>query len=67
MVAMLVLGCGRDTDSTVSLPPDPSVVSTAQGMVQGVATLDKRHFAGIPYAAPPFGELCMPNSRCCVL
>lgn len=58
MVLMLVVGCGRDgADSAVSLPPDPSVVTTTLGMVQGVATLDKRHFAGIPYAAPPVGPL----------
>ncbi|WP_395312175.1 carboxylesterase/lipase family protein [Mycobacterium sp. AMU20-3851] len=58
MVLMLVMGCGRnDADSAVSLPPDPSVVNTTLGLVQGVATLDKRHFAGIPYAAPPVGPL----------
>jgi para-nitrobenzyl esterase len=33
------------------------VVKTTAGLVQGVATLDKRHFAGIPYAAPPVGPL----------
>ncbi len=57
MVLTLVMGCGRDADPALSLPPDPSVVSTTGGLVQGVATLDKRHFAGIPYAAPPVGPL----------
>lgn len=55
---MLTLGCaGNAADAPSSLPPDPSVVKTAAGLVQGVATLDKRHFAGIPYAAPPVGPL----------
>ena len=57
-VGMLTLGCaGNAADAPSSLPPDPSVVKTAAGLVQGVATLDKRHFAGIPYAAPPVGPL----------
>lgn len=57
-VGALTLGCaGNDADAPASLPPDPSVVKTTAGLVQGVATLDKRHFAGIPYAAPPVGPL----------
>jgi para-nitrobenzyl esterase len=57
-IGTLTLGCaGNTTDAPTSLPPDPSVVKTTAGLVQGVATLDKRHFAGIPYAAPPVGPL----------
>jgi para-nitrobenzyl esterase len=57
-VVVLVLGCARDTDHPgATLPPDPSVVKTSDGFVRGVATLDKRHFAGIPYAAPPVGPM----------
>ncbi|MGK2901792.1 MAG: carboxylesterase family protein, partial [Mycobacterium sp.] len=57
-VATVSLGCaGKDTGAAASLPPDPSVVRTTAGLVRGVATLDKRHFAGVPYAAPPVGPL----------
>ncbi|MGU3497862.1 carboxylesterase/lipase family protein [Mycobacterium sp. C31M] len=57
-VVAVVAGCTRgDSGAAASLPPDPSVVQTVDGLVQGVATLDKRNFAGIPYAAPPVGPL----------
>lgn len=57
-VGVFTLGCaGNGANAPSSLPPDPSVVKTTAGLVQGVATLDKRHFAGIPYAAPPVGPL----------
>ncbi|MCF6385856.1 carboxylesterase family protein [Mycobacterium sp. MBM] len=57
-VGALTLGCGRESaDHPAAQPPDPSVVTTSAGLLRGVATLDKRHFAGIPYAAPPVGPL----------
>ena len=56
-IAVLPLGCARDDPPGATLPPDPSVVKTTSGLVRGAATLDKRHFAGIPYAAPPVGPL----------
>lgn len=36
---------------------DPSLVKTQQGMVQGVVQSTFRAFLGIPYAAPPVGNL----------
>lgn len=36
---------------------DPSIVQTQQGTVQGTVTSTFRSFLGIPYAAPPVGNL----------
>jgi para-nitrobenzyl esterase len=36
---------------------DPSIVTTEGGAIQGVVTKSYRRFSGIPYAAPPVGEL----------
>ncbi|MEU4483212.1 carboxylesterase family protein [Micromonospora sp. NPDC023966] len=36
---------------------DPAVVATGSGPVRGVVAADHRAFAGIPYAAPPIGDL----------
>ncbi|WP_082902309.1 carboxylesterase/lipase family protein [Mycobacterium adipatum] len=57
IVGVLTVGCGGHAERPAALPPDPSVVATSAGLLRGVATLDKRHFAGIPYAAPPVGPL----------
>ncbi|MFC7673105.1 carboxylesterase/lipase family protein [Mycolicibacterium sp. GCM10028919] len=57
--ALLIGGCGGAGSSTESsaLPPDPAVVTTAQGDVRGVVAPDHRFFGGLPYAAPPVGAL----------
>ena len=36
---------------------DPSIVRTANGLVKGIVTSTTRQFLGIPYAAPPVGNL----------
>lgn len=36
---------------------DPNVVNTDKGVVNGVETASMRQFLGIPYAAPPVGDL----------
>jgi len=49
----LVLACAGGPPSAVADP----VVITQQGRVGGVEKSDVREFLGIPYAAPPIGDL----------
>ncbi|MEU7145312.1 carboxylesterase/lipase family protein [Nocardia sp. NPDC046473] len=52
-VFSVVTACGDDQQPST----DPLVVQTRSGPVRGQLTGDMRSFSGIPYAAPPTGEL----------
>ncbi|WP_285488478.1 carboxylesterase/lipase family protein [Amycolatopsis taiwanensis] len=55
VVALLAIvsGCGPGAAAT----PRGDIVQTRQGMLRGVVAGDHRTFSGIPYAAPPVGDL----------
>jgi para-nitrobenzyl esterase len=62
--AAIAAGCaspapptGPTTGPTTPPAADDGVVRTADGAVHGTVTADTRRFQGIPYAAPPVGEL----------
>lgn len=45
------------TTTVMHAASDPSIVQTDKGAVQGTVTSTGREFLGIPYAAPPVGNL----------
>ncbi|TCC10040.1 carboxylesterase/lipase family protein [Kribbella soli] len=62
LLASSAAACGGAAEATTnnrSTPETPAhtVVSTDAGAVRGTLTADARLFQGIPYAAPPIGEL----------
>ncbi|MFI5509258.1 carboxylesterase/lipase family protein [Mycobacterium sp. NPDC051804] len=58
LIAIAALaGCSRGQSAAIVVPDDPGVVQTVSGSVRGLVSVDHRLFAGIPYAAPPVGEL----------
>lgn len=60
-VAIFLVGCGdsgTDPEPAAPLPPEgPLVVDTDKGKVEGAVIEQSRAFLGIPYAAPPIGDL----------
>ncbi len=57
LAVAMTAGCTRGQQETEPAESDPALVQTAAGAVRGVIAEDHRFFAGIPYAAPPIGEL----------
>ena len=61
LVVALLAGCTVEAPpSEAEAPhaaPDPNVLLTTAGPVRGESTDDLRIFRGIPYAAPPVGDL----------
>lgn len=53
----MVIGCTRGQDESQAAESDPALVQTAAGTVRGIVAEGHRLFAGIPYAAPPVGQL----------
>ena len=54
LLALSACGGGDDTPPPA---PDPLLVKTSNGAVQGAANGSMREYLGIPYAAPPTGAL----------
>jgi para-nitrobenzyl esterase len=52
--AILLFGAWATADAA---PPDPTIVTTKAGIVQGALNGSVRRFLGIPYARPPVGTL----------
>ena len=59
VAAIFALGCGSNdaTPDDVAAPPGPTVIVTDKGAVEGTQSDTTRAFLGIPYAAPPVGDL----------
>src|SRR4051812_32662296 len=64
--ALLAITVGAASTSAASRPaagPDLAVVQTDEGPVRGTLARDHRSFDGIPYAAPPVGDLRWGSPR----
>ena len=58
LATVLLAGCSSSSKGTPSTSsPGPTLVQTDRGPVQGAATDTARQFTGIPFAAPPVGDL----------
>lgn len=57
VIALLLVGALVAPFTGTALPADPAVVRTEAGSVRGTVHDGYRTFEGVPYAAPPTGEL----------
>ena len=53
----IAAACARGQQAPQPLATDPALVQTAAGTLRGAIAEDHRFFGGIPYAAPPVGQL----------
>lgn len=57
IVVLSLSSCGGGGGSGDSSSNNPNLVATDKGLVQGTEKANMRQFLGIPYAAPPVGDL----------
>lgn len=57
LLLALGAGCGSDDDAGDSAIQQGTLIEIADGMIQGQAEGGARRFLGIPFAAPPVGDL----------
>jgi para-nitrobenzyl esterase len=58
LAAVFLAGCSSGSSHAGSASsPGPTLIQTDRGPVQGAATDTARQFTGIPFAAPPLGDL----------
>jgi para-nitrobenzyl esterase len=57
LISVWALGAAMLTQAGAAISATPPVVQTRQGAVSGLLTNSVRAYLGIPYAAPPVGEL----------
>ena len=55
LTGLLLSACSSNNNTASS--GDPSIVQVAQGSLQGIVSASGRQFLGIPFAAPPVGDL----------
>lgn len=63
LVATLAVPAAASPGGAVAAAGDPAVVATDTGAVRGTVTAGSRTYQGIPYAAPPVGDLRWRSPR----